>query len=80
MPTEYIEKDYWITLALYTIFHVAIGSETVFKGGIALSKCFQMIDRFSEDIDVVVLRHLYVNIMLRTKKQIILPNYISILI
>ncbi|MFM7089204.1 MAG: nucleotidyl transferase AbiEii/AbiGii toxin family protein [Bacteroidota bacterium] len=33
-----------------------IGKDTVFKGGTALSKCFKLIDRFSEDIDLVVLR------------------------
>ena len=52
----YIEKDYWVTLALKTIFTDAIGQDVVFKGGTALSKCFQLIERFSEDIDVVILR------------------------
>jgi Nucleotidyl transferase AbiEii toxin, Type IV TA system len=52
----YVEKDYWVTYALHTIFHSEIGNETVFKGGTALSKCYNMIDRFSEDIDLVVLR------------------------
>jgi len=32
----YVEKDYWITYALYTIFHNDIGKVTVFKGGTAL--------------------------------------------
>jgi predicted nucleotidyltransferase component of viral defense system len=53
----YIEKDYWVTLALRTIFTSEIGSQAVFKGGTALSKCFHVIDRFSEDIDLVVLRN-----------------------
>jgi len=52
----YIEKDYWVTYALYNIFKNEIGKETVFKGGTALSKCFNLIQRFSEDIDLVVLR------------------------
>lgn len=52
----FVEKDYWVTYALYTIFNHDIGSDTVFKGGTALSKCYKMIDRFSEDIDLVVLR------------------------
>ncbi len=52
----YVEKDYWVTYALRTIFSDAIGKETVFKGGTALSKCFGLIDRFSEDIDLVVQR------------------------
>ena len=53
----HIEKDYWVTLALHTIFNNPIRSETVFKGGTALSKCFGFIERFSEDIDLVVLNH-----------------------
>lgn len=53
----YVEKDYWVTVALHTIFSNEIGSHVVFKGGTALSKCFQIIERFSEDIDMVVLRH-----------------------
>ena len=55
-PEIYIEKDYWVTLALYSIFQGEIGKETVFKGGTALSKCNKLIDRFSEDIDIVLLR------------------------
>lgn len=56
IPAIYIEKDYWITYALFTIFNNEIGKDTVFKGGTALSKCYNMIERFSEDIDLVVLR------------------------
>lgn len=52
----YVEKDYWVTYVLHLIFHDTIGTETVFKGGTALSKCFGLIERFSEDIDLVVLR------------------------
>jgi hypothetical protein len=56
IPAIYIEKDYWVTYALFAIFKNDIGKETVFKGGTALSKCFNMIERFSEDIDLVVLK------------------------
>lgn len=56
LQPEYVEKDYWVTYALFTIFNKEIGKDTVFKGGTALSKCYQLIDRFSEDIDLVVLR------------------------
>lgn len=56
IETIYVEKDYWVTFALFTIFNNEIGKDTVFKGGTALSKCYIMIDRFSEDIDLVVLR------------------------
>lgn len=57
LPPVYIEKDYWVTFALYEIFHSYIGKDTIFKGGTALSKCYRIIERFSEDIDLVVLRH-----------------------
>lgn len=56
IPEIYVEKDYWVTFALYAIFKNEIGKTTVFKGGTALSKCFRLIERFSEDIDLVVLR------------------------
>jgi len=56
LQPEFVEKDYWVTYALFTIFNNEIGKDTVFKGGTALSKCYNMIERFSEDIDLVVLR------------------------
>ncbi len=57
IPEIYIEKDYWVTVVLHKIFHSEMADEVVFKGGTALSKCHKLIERFSEDIDVVVLRH-----------------------
>lgn len=50
----YIEKDYWVTFALSKIFHSDMAGVCVFKGGTALSKCYKIIERFSEDIDLVV--------------------------
>lgn len=52
----YVEKDYWVTLVLHALYHSAVKDEVIFKGGTSLSKCFGLIDRFSEDIDLVVLR------------------------
>ena len=34
----YVEKDYWVTVSLYEIFHSEIADQSVFKGGTALSK------------------------------------------
>ena len=47
----YVEKDYWLYLILKEIFK---NNENgyVFKGGTSLSKCFRLINRFSEDIDI----------------------------
>ncbi len=53
----YVEKDYWITYALKIIFsNDDVASYTIFKGGTALSKCYGIIERFSEDIDLVVVK------------------------
>jgi hypothetical protein len=56
IPEIYIEKDYWVTYALQGIFSDAVGAQTIFKGGTSLSKCYGLIERFSEDIDLVVTR------------------------
>lgn len=56
MEEIYIEKDYWITVALKLIFSDPIGNDMVFKGGTSLLKCFSLIGRFSEDIDLVAIR------------------------
>lgn len=48
-----IEKDYYVSLLLKTIStHKDL--QIVFKGGTSLSKSFQLIDRFSEDIDITL--------------------------
>ncbi len=58
IPEIYVEKDYWVTVALYTIYHSPIANEAIFKGGTALSKCHKLIERFSEDVDIVVIKKL----------------------
>lgn len=45
-----IEKDYYVTLFLQRI--VARQPNIIFKGGTSLSKCYKLINRFSEDIDL----------------------------
>ncbi len=57
IPAIYVEKDYWVTYVLFAIFNDETGKYTIFKGGTALSKCYNIIERFSEDIDLVILRH-----------------------
>ena len=47
-----IEKDYYVTAFLKEI--VKLQPNIVFKGGTSLSKCYKLIDRFSEDIDLNV--------------------------
>jgi hypothetical protein len=45
-----VEKDYWIMHCLYGLQQLKLKFEL--KGGTSLSKGFQIIDRFSEDIDI----------------------------
>lgn len=57
IPEIFIEKDYWVTYALHQLFHSDVKDLIVFKGGTSLSKCYNVIHRFSEDIDVVVVKN-----------------------
>ena len=50
IPPGIIEKDYYVTLVLRELSRRIIGM--VFKGGTSLTKCYQILDRFSEDIDI----------------------------
>jgi len=55
LRAESIEKDFWICWALRVLFALpAWAGHLTFKGGTSLSKGWQLIDRFSEDIDVVI--------------------------
>lgn len=49
-----VEKDVWVCFALKIIFDIPDSRPTVFKGGTSLSKVFNLIERFSEDIDISV--------------------------
>jgi len=55
IPEVYVEKDYWVSLVLLEIFSSEISDLVVFKGGTCLSKCHNLIQRFSEDIDLVII-------------------------
>lgn len=48
-----LEKDFWVTWILGMIFtDPELEPHFVFKGGTSLSKVYQVIDRFSEDVDL----------------------------
>jgi len=49
------EKDFWVCWLLKQLFTVPeLNGWLTFKGGTSLSKCFDLIQRFSEDIDLAV--------------------------
>ncbi|MDR2511052.1 MAG: nucleotidyl transferase AbiEii/AbiGii toxin family protein [Bacteroidales bacterium] len=51
-----IEKDWWVTAVLRALFSLPYSKHLSFKGGTSLSKCYHLIERFSEDIDIAVHR------------------------
>lgn len=56
LPEQFVEKDYYITEVLRLIAH-RYGGKVIFKGGTSLSKGYGLIDRLSEDVDLLVVRN-----------------------
>ena len=57
------EKDWWVTATLYALFQTKAAEYLLFKGGTSLSKGWDIIDRFSEDIDLALSRDFFLNKM-----------------
>lgn len=51
---EILEKDIWLCQVLGVLFALPCRKPMAFKGGTSLSKVYQAIERFSEDIDVTI--------------------------
>ena len=56
-----VEKDWWVTAILKILFSLSPAKYMFFKGGTSLSKGWNLIDRFSEDIDIALYRDFYLN-------------------
>jgi hypothetical protein len=56
-----VEKDWWVTAILKVLFSLSPAKYMFFKGGTSLSKGWNLIDRFSEDIDIALYRDFYQN-------------------
>ena len=54
LPSYAIEKDWWVTEILRIVFSSPYADALVFKGGTSLSKGYNLIQRFSEDIDLAI--------------------------
>lgn len=63
-----IEKDWWVTVVLNALFKCSCADQLIFKGGTSLSKGWNLIERFSEDIDLSV-NHEFFGIEKTTKNQ-----------
>jgi hypothetical protein len=51
-PAHLLEKDAWVVWTLQVLFSAPFSNALVFKGGTSLSKAYQAIGRFSEDVDL----------------------------
>ena len=63
-----IEKDWWVTVTLKALFQMECHESLIFKGGTSLSKGFNIIERFSEDIDLAI-SHTFFGIEKANKNQ-----------
>jgi predicted nucleotidyltransferase component of viral defense system len=71
LPPGIVEKDYWATEILRSATRPLEGAtELVFKGGTSLSKAFDIIQRFSEDVDLLVVTELTGNPLKRLLRSI----------
>lgn len=59
LPSIAIEKDWWVSLCLNASFSLPYSEHIVFKGGTSLSKGWDLIERFSEDIDLAIDRKFF---------------------
>jgi len=59
LPPEAIEKDIWVTAVLRSLFALPYSEHISFKGGTSLSKCWNVIERFSEDVDIAINREYF---------------------
>ena len=51
-PMHLLDKDVWVVWVLEVLFQAPFATHLVFKGGSSLSKAYQIIRRFSEDVDL----------------------------
>ncbi len=54
LPLADVEKDFWVTELLRSVSQPIDGGVCIFKGGTSLSKAYSIIERFSEDVDILV--------------------------
>ena len=59
LPAEAIEKDIWVTAVLRSLFSLPYAGQMSFKGGTSLSKCWNLIERLSEDVDIAINREYF---------------------
>lgn len=66
---SFVEKDYYVTMILKKVSEKF--PSLLFKGGTSLSKCFKIINRFSEDLDLTIIPEAETNNNRRVLKRTI---------
>ena len=56
LPEQAVEKDLWVTTMLQVVFSLPYADKILFKGGSSLAKIGHLISRFSEDIDLGIVK------------------------
>lgn len=70
LPDYAVEKDWWVVQTLRIVFGMDIARHLIFKGGTSLSKAWDLIDRFSEDVDLALDKAVLDIDTVQTKKHV----------
>ena len=54
IPAAFVDKDFWVVELLRSVSAPLDGALAVFKGGTSLSKAYELVERFSEDVDILL--------------------------
>jgi hypothetical protein len=71
LSTIILEKDFWVCWTLKQFFNIQnLADNVIFKGGTSLSKCYGLIERFSEDCDLTINKKSFSNAKDPTEQNI----------
>lgn len=54
IPAAFVEKDVWVVELLRSVSTPVDRALAVFKGGTSLSRAYGLVERFSEDVDILL--------------------------
>jgi len=69
LPDIAIEKDWWACIVLKALFQMPCAPYLSFKGGTSLSKAWNIISRFSEDVDIALNHSFFIEVTHQLEKE-----------
>jgi len=69
LPDVAIEKDWWVCIILKALFQISCAPYLSFKGGTSLSKAWNIIRRFSEDVDIALNHSFFIEVTDQLAKE-----------